>query len=185
MLFEFRTEEPNPGEPHLTTRAHLKLFGLHMAWSQYDTPVRPKSGAQIGIMSSTWIYTRRWAYGRGLVRDWATLQNLEIKIGTYPPVVTETGTFDLRPALAMPVNLEVRIHNRNQVDAHGFLAVSEIRGDEETVMVSHRFSVMANTQKLDKCRADRPFVAGRVAYQTAPSVGWKKTRIFGRPEWLG
>lgn len=169
----------------LHRRRHLRFFGLRVAWSEYVRPVRPTSGAPIGIMSSTWIYTKRRAYGRGRVRDWATLQNLEIKIGPYPPVATEFGAFELQPALVLPQNLEIRIHNRNTVDASGILNIYEQNdfGTEMSFLASP-FAVIANTQKLQTYLLNRPRIATRVRYHTEASVGWRIVRIFGRPEWL-
>ena len=92
MMIDFYDQIPQGPDDPLLARRVLKLFGLRIAWSSYRRHVPATSGAPVGITDSTWIYTAKWAYGRGRVSDWALLQNIEIKIGPAAPIASETGT---------------------------------------------------------------------------------------------
>lgn len=196
MMIDFYDQIPQGPDDPLLARRVLKLFGLRIAWSSYRRHVPATSGAPVGITDSTWIYTAKWAYGRGRVSDWALLQNIEIKIGPAAPIASETGTFELQPPVSVfQKDLEIRIHNRNSVDAIGRLwlyddsptarkvPVFAVVGTDTSLALEFGFAVLANTQKLLSIMPARPIVLRRVRYVTEPSIGYRKARIFGRPEW--
>jgi hypothetical protein len=198
------TEHPATEAEALIERRHLQFFGLRLAWSSYSRPVFASSGAPVGILRSFWIYTRRHAWGWGDVVDWAKLQNLEVKIGPLAPIVTEHGHFWIVPPLAIATTpqgdgrLDIRIHNRNPVDAiitlkffdTGYrmdpdsLLVARESEPEAAIGVQFHTVLMRNTQKSFGVAVDRPHVFTHARVETAPALSSeRRARIYGRPEW--
>jgi hypothetical protein len=192
------TEHPATEAEALIERRHLQFLGLRLAWSSYSRPVFASSGAPVGITRSFWIYTRRHAWGWGTVADWAKLQNLEVKIGPMAPIVTEHGHFWIVPPLAIATTregkgqLDIRIHNRNPVDAIVTLKFFDAdpgghyvyEPKPETIGIQFHTVVLRNAQKTFSVAVDRPHVFTHAQAETAPALSTKRrTRIYGRPEW--
>lgn len=195
------TQGPRDASDALIERHHFVIAGLILSWSSYSRPVPSASGAPIGIMKSFWIFTKKRAWGYGTVVDWAKLQNLEIKTGPTPPVVSESGRFRLSPPLAVPGDFEVRITNRNAVDALGILRFFEadpavqfppwladqtkpVTPTGDRVAIQIHFAVLQHAQKLLSIRPERPRIITGVECETEPAGGTlRRARIFGRPEW--
>jgi hypothetical protein len=194
---------PWPAGEHVTTdseqkflkeRGLLRIFGLTIAWSEYSSAVPAASGAPLGILRSLWIYTRRRAYGRGVTVDFAKLQSLEIKVGSMAPVVAENGKFEFHPPIdtAEAPDLEIRIQNRNAVQANGYMRFAgrrrQLKGNQFSLIwgLSGRtnFAVEANTQRTFRATVLPLATVTGIHFTTEP--GWRKriTRIYGRPEWV-
>lgn len=185
-LFRLRRNVPSHHGQADESRTVVEILRLRLAWSVYKEPVRAPSGAPIGIRKSFWIFTDRWAYGRGEVTDWARLERLEVKIAGVQPIVTESGTFDLYPALQIPrgSEIEIRLYNRNPVDCTGILRLFDVN-QAPVLIEAISFAVLARAQKLLATAAARyPRTAHRVIYETWSEGNYRSGRIFGRPEWL-
>ena len=190
-LFKLTHDVPSHLGAADESRTVLEIFGLRLAWSTYKVPVRPRSGAAIGIRRSFWMFTDHWAYGTGEIADWANLDRLEIRIGQFSPVCTETGNFDLHPPVEVEPKHKLYIHlqNRNAVDATGVLKLYEIvdRGGAGHLAIvdSLSFAVLAAAGKLTSIEA-QPWArrVDRVMCDTWISDNFREGRIYGRPEWL-
>jgi hypothetical protein len=172
----------------LQWRTHFKIFGVRIAASRYKRPVGAASGAPVGITRSFWIWTKKRAWGYGTVMDWATLQNLEFKIGPMSPIVSERGDWLIRPNLVVKDGFEIRIHNRNPVDATGTIilwAFEEGTSNWEYKAIQIHFGVAKNTQQVRTCQPEKLRVLTRCECSTEPqSSTVRRARIHGRPEWL-
>lgn len=182
----------------LIERRHFQFLGLRLAWSIYRRPIYSASGAPVGIVRSFWIYTRRRAWGWGTVVDWAKLQNLEVKIGPLAPIITEHGRIWIVPPLAIGMRkdggqLDIRIHNRNPVDAVVTLMLfdSEPGGGYQPdpqppqAGVQYHTAVLRNSQKSFSIAIERAHVFTHAIVETEPGTAERRARIYGRPEWGG
>jgi preprotein translocase subunit Sec61beta len=183
------TEYPRAESEALIERKRFVIAGVILCWSSYRRPVPAASGAPIGILKSFWIFTKKRAWGYGTIVDWAKLQNLELKIERTAPVITERGAYQLSPALIVTNGVDVRITNRNPVDALGILRFFEEDREGsipelQRQIIQIHFAVLQHAQKMFNVRPDRPCVITRVEYETEPATGsGRQARIFGRPEW--
>lgn len=123
------------------TRRSLRIFGVTLEHSFYETDhnlpyrrlQRPTSGAQIGIAESFWVSTRRRAYGFGRVKDWATLQYLDLIVKTNRGgiateaigggILSHDGYIQLTPCFTVTEENSptMEIQNRNKIQADGRL----------------------------------------------------------------
>ena len=196
-------------------RTVFRVLGVSFAFSRYDpdhcvsvgmsgphdnTPLglewrpeelaRPFSGAALGVAWSFWIYTRRRAYGRAHVRDWALPAYLQIIVADIL-VVTESGDVVIKPAkrYAPGECIRVAVANRNPCRAVGevtadVLIERETAGDR--TMYGRAFTVEPSETRvleLDIVAPGEDVIIERVKYKTVPTGEFRTGRLHGRPEW--
>jgi hypothetical protein len=152
---------------------------------------RPASGAALGIAWSFWIYTRRHAWGRGMVKDWAQPSYLQFMVAEMI-TGSELGYFEVRPRRRYDHDQSVRVGviNTGAVPAVGFVTLA---GTAETgnlgmrVEATRPFDVRPGGSLFDIPFGDgfegADFVLEKVKFITEPSGEFRVGRLHGRPEW--
>jgi len=192
-------------------RTVFRVLGVSFAFSRYDPDhfvrcevahdesgpewkpeelARPFSGAALGVAWSFWIYTRRRAYGRAYVRDWALPAYLQIIVADIL-VVSESGDVVIKPAKRYSPGecIRVAVANRNPCRAVGevtadVLIERETAGDR--TMYGRAFTVEPSETRvleLDIVAPGEDVIIERVKYKTVPTGEFRTGRLHGRPEW--
>lgn len=192
-------------------RTVFRVLGVSFAFSRYDPDhfvrcevahdesgpewkpeelARPFSGAALGVAWSFWIYTRRRAYGRAHVRDWALPAYLQIIVADIL-VVSESGDVVIKPAKRYSPGecIRVAVANRNPCRAVGevtadVLIERETAGDR--TMYGRAFTVEPSETRvleLDIVAPGEDVIIERVKYKTVPTGEFRTGRLHGRPEW--
>lgn len=181
-------------------RSVFRVFGVECGYARYSDPrydfaprrlARPTSGAEVGIAWSFWIYTRRHAYGRARVKDWAHESRLQFMVAEMI-AGSELGYFDVRPKRRYDHDETVRVGiiNTGSVRAIGQVSLS---GVAETGNIGMRvsptkpFNVAPGGALLDIPFGEgfegADFTLDRVLFATEPTGEFRVGRLHGRPEW--
>lgn len=195
-------------------RTALRVFGVTLAFTRYDpntyedmsgphggpSPAwewrpkvlaRPPSGAPVGVAWSFWIATRRRAYGRAMVRDWARPANLQFNVAG---MITgaECGWFAVLPPRRYDHDERILVAVINQsgpVQAAGTVTLTGRAETGElgmTVRVMRQFDVAARGVQLLDCGRGfegADFILEELEFVTWPTGEYRVGRLHGRPEW--
>ena len=181
-------------------RISVRLFGLNLAWSTYDDYQRAPSGAPIAILKSFWIFTRRRAFGYGVIDDQALRSSLVFRFNGGPPLASEAGVFAIEPNVeipATPTDAHILIENRSDASAALSLCIEGYLGRTANYTPSTRprsarlgkyqlYILPHSRARIPIWSAERRqglFLTG-ATYETLPAGNRRRGRIFGRPEWL-
>lgn len=182
----------------------FRLCGVTFSWSSYGEPKRPTTGAPIGVLSSFWIHTKRHAYGRGRIVNWAMPQNIELLVLATDSAKQNAVTFNAALTTVdgiytlheQPTATEVVtvIHNKGQVSAEGYLMI--LSADDPP-------AALTATARIDPIKPNRAEHRARVTITPRPSDGSSRqigqlalslvpessltarsAKLYGRPEWI-
>lgn len=195
-------------------RTVFRVFGVAIGFARYDPHrienvtgphdggaaalewrpeilARPPSGAPVGIAWSFWIYTRRHAYGRAKVRDWARPGYLQFNVaGMFTGA--ECGVFEIRPRRRYDHDQRVLVgvfNHGGAMQAAGTLTIAGIAETGElgmTVETEKPFDVPARREQWLDFGAGfegADFVLQSVKFVTVPTGEFRVGRLHGRPEW--
>jgi hypothetical protein len=181
-------------------RSVFRVFAVECGFARYDPSsapfgperlARPASGAELGIASSFWIYTRRHAYGRGRVRDWTQPAYLQFMADGLGPTGSEMGYFEVRPRRRYDHDESVRVGviNGGVVRAVGFVTlagVAETGNVGMRVEATRPFDVRPGGS-FDVSFGDgfegADFTLDKIKFITEPTGEFRVGRLHGRPEW--
>lgn len=203
-------------------RTEFRALGISFAFSRYDPDrfenvtgphdsgqprqewrpeklARPFSGAALGIAWSFWIYTRRKAYGRARVRDWALPAYLQVIVADVL-LITESGDVVIKPAKRYRPGEHIRvvIANKNPCVARGEVTADVLierevtregsgrTWDNQRTMYGRAFTAQPTESRvveLDIVAPGEDVTIERVKYQTEPVGDFRVGRLHGRPEW--
>lgn len=195
-------------------RTVFRVFGVAIGFARYDPHrienvtgphdggapalkwrpeilARPPSGAPVGIAWSFWIYTRRHAYGRAMVRDWARPGNLMFNVAE---MITgaECGYFMVRPPRRYDHDARILVAVINQSGPVQAVGRVTLTGRAETgelgmnVSIERPFDVAARgVQMLDfgSGYEGADFILDKFEFKTYPAGEFRVGRLHGRPEW--
>lgn len=181
-------------------RTVFRVFAVECGFARYSDArydfaprslARPASGAPLGIAWSFWIYTRRRAWGRGMVKDWAQPGYLQFNVaGMFTGA--ECGYFPIRPPRRYDHDAPVLVGVLNHAGAVRAVGRVILTGRAETgelgmtVRAERPFDVKARgAELLDFGRGHEgaDFIVDQFEFVTEPTGEFRVGRLYGRPEW--
>jgi hypothetical protein len=198
--FHWTREDGHDGND-LERRLWIGVFGIQFALSHYTRAQQAPSGAPVGILNSFWIFTERKAFGWGITDEMVPARNLEIRLGDLPAIASETGSFEIHPALLIGRDDPCRatIQNRSDACANVGIRLYGLREGapvvpfeswgvltDDTLRIEAREQRSINLKRPSSHEHEKGWRVKRCKYWSLPAgrpVPW--TRIHGRPEFLG
>ena len=181
-------------------RSVFRVFGVECGYARYSDPrydfapralARPASGAPLGIAWSFWIYTRRHAWGRGMVKDWAQPGYLQFNVAEMF-TGAECGYFPVRPPRRYDHDARILVGVLNHAGTVPAVGRVTLTGRAETgelgmtARVERRFDVKPHgAQLLDFGNGyeGADFILDQFEFTTEPTGEFRVGRLYGRPEW--